>query len=69
MHYAGLTWLQKAVSIAYPLGDVLVLAMLVRLIAPGGGRSWAVQLLALGTVGLLASDVSYGLIELYGTVP
>jgi diguanylate cyclase (GGDEF)-like protein len=65
VHSAGLTSLQKAVSIAYPLGDVLVIAMLVRLLAPGGGRPWAVRLLALGTVGLLASDVSYGLIELY----
>jgi diguanylate cyclase (GGDEF)-like protein/PAS domain S-box-containing protein len=65
VHYAGLTSLQKAFAIAYPLGDVLVIAMLVRLLAPGAGRSWSVRLLALGTVGLLASDVSYGLIELY----
>jgi diguanylate cyclase (GGDEF)-like protein/PAS domain S-box-containing protein len=65
VNHAGLTSLQKAFSIAYPLGDVLVIAMLVRLLAPGAGRTWPVRLLALGTVGLLASDVSYGLIELY----
>nr|WP_095871761.1 EAL domain-containing protein [Streptomyces sp. TLI_235] len=61
-----LTWFQKAVSIAYPLGDVLVLAMLMRLLAPRGGKSPAVLLLTVGTVGLLVSDVLYGLIQLHG---
>jgi PAS domain S-box-containing protein len=62
-----LTWLQRSVAIAYPLGDILVLAMIARLLAPGTGRARSVQLLALGTVGGLASDVSYGLIQLHGT--
>ncbi|MGE6734339.1 aminotransferase class I/II-fold pyridoxal phosphate-dependent enzyme, partial [Streptomyces sp. NPDC059900] len=31
----GLTWPQRAISIAYPLGDVLVLALLARLLTPG----------------------------------
>ena len=35
VHNEGLSWLQKTVAIAYPLGDVLVLAMLARLLAPG----------------------------------
>ncbi|HEY6500197.1 MAG TPA: EAL domain-containing protein, partial [Streptosporangiaceae bacterium] len=64
---ASLTWLQKAVAIAYPLGDVLVLAMLARLLAPAAWRSRALQLLTLGSVGLLASDVAFGAIQLYGT--
>ena len=38
VHNPGLTWLQKSVAIAYPLGDVLVLAMIARLLAPGTGR-------------------------------
>ncbi|WP_354643668.1 putative bifunctional diguanylate cyclase/phosphodiesterase [Kitasatospora camelliae] len=62
-----LTWLQKAVSIAYPLGDVLVLAMLMRLVVPRGGYSRSLQLLTLGTVGLMISDVLYGLIQLHGS--
>ncbi len=66
VHNPGLTSLQKAVSVAYPLGDLLVIAMLVRLLAPGSGRTRSVQLLTLGTVGLLVSDVSFGLIQLYG---
>jgi len=62
----GLTWVERAISIAYPLGDILVLAMLTRFVL-GGLRDRAVQLLALGAVGLLASDVLYGYLQLQGT--
>ncbi len=62
-----LSWLQKSVAIAYPLGDVLVLAMLARLLAPGAGRTKSIQLLTLGSVGMLMSDVSFGLVSLYGS--
>ncbi|MGW6913974.1 putative bifunctional diguanylate cyclase/phosphodiesterase [Kitasatospora sp. NPDC054939] len=61
-----LTWLQKSVAIAYPLGDVVVLALLLRLLVPRGGKSRSLQLLTVGTIGLLASDVLYGLIQLHG---
>jgi diguanylate cyclase (GGDEF)-like protein/PAS domain S-box-containing protein len=64
---ATLTWLQKAVAIAYPLGDVLVLAMLARLLAPGTWRARSLQLLTLGCLGLLGSDVGFGLAQLYGS--
>ncbi|MGP4048924.1 aminotransferase class I/II-fold pyridoxal phosphate-dependent enzyme [Streptomyces sp. 2A115] len=65
----GLTWQQRAISIAYPLGDVLVLALLVRLLAPSpmSGRNRAVQLLVLGTLTLLCFDVAYGILQLSGT--
>ncbi|MBN0048221.1 EAL domain-containing protein [Streptomyces actuosus] len=63
----GLTWVQKAFSIAYPLGDILVLAMLLRLLAGRGRKSRALVLLTVGTVGLLTADVLYGLIQLHGT--
>jgi diguanylate cyclase (GGDEF)-like protein/PAS domain S-box-containing protein len=59
----GLTWMQRATSVAYPLGDVLVLAMLARLLA-GGARLRALHLLALGGGGLLVADVLYGWIQL-----
>jgi diguanylate cyclase (GGDEF)-like protein/PAS domain S-box-containing protein len=62
----ALSWLQKTVAIAYPLSDVLVLAIVARLLAPGSWRSRSVQLLALGIVGQLVSDTSFGLIQLYG---
>ncbi|MER7845078.1 EAL domain-containing protein [Kitasatospora sp. NPDC096077] len=63
----ALTWVQQAVSIAYPLGDVVVLALLLRLLTPRGGNSRALQLLTVGALGLLTSDVLYGLIQLHGT--
>ncbi|MFI6851139.1 putative bifunctional diguanylate cyclase/phosphodiesterase [Streptomyces sp. NPDC050416] len=65
----GLSWPQRAISIAYPLGDVLVLALLVRLLTrgPGLGPSRAVQLLVLGTLTLLCSDIAYGVLRLNGT--
>ncbi|MFD0554241.1 putative bifunctional diguanylate cyclase/phosphodiesterase [Streptomyces rectiviolaceus] len=64
----GLTWPQRAISIAYPLGDVLVLALLARLLTPGfvTGRNPAVRLLVLGTLTLLAFDITYGILQLNG---
>ena len=53
VHNPELSWLQKSVAIAYPLGDVLVLAMLARLLAPGAGRARCVQFLTLGIIGAL----------------
>jgi diguanylate cyclase (GGDEF)-like protein/PAS domain S-box-containing protein len=66
-HNPALSWLEKCFSMAYPLGDVLVLAMLARLLAPGPMQARSVQLLTFGTLGLLVSDVSYGLIQLHGS--
>ena len=67
VHNPALSWDQKAVSIAYPLGDVLVLAILARLLAPGAWRTRSIQLLTIGSLGLLASDVTFGLLQLYGS--
>ena len=54
-----LTWVQKAISIAYPLFDVLVLAILARLVI-SMRLTPAVLLMATGGVGLLVADVLYG---------
>jgi diguanylate cyclase (GGDEF)-like protein/PAS domain S-box-containing protein len=67
VHNPELSGLQKNVAIAYPLGDVLFLAMIARLLAPGTGKARCVQLLTLGAVATLAADVSFGLISLYGS--
>ncbi|WP_437074987.1 aminotransferase class I/II-fold pyridoxal phosphate-dependent enzyme [Streptomyces sp. enrichment culture] len=63
---AGLTWQQRAISIAYPLGDVLVLALLARLLIRGPltGPNRSVQLLVLGTATLLSFDIAYGVLQL-----
>lgn len=63
----GLSPFSRAVSVAYPLGDVLVLTMLARLVTGGGLRVRSVQLLVLGAVALLVSDVAYGLQQLSGS--
>jgi diguanylate cyclase (GGDEF)-like protein/PAS domain S-box-containing protein len=62
-----LSGLEKTVAIAYPLGDVLMLALLARLLAPGTARARSVQLLTVGAVACLVSDTAYGAIQLYGT--
>jgi diguanylate cyclase (GGDEF)-like protein/PAS domain S-box-containing protein len=68
VHDPGLSALQKSVAIAYPLGDVLTLALLARLLAPGTGRTTrCVQLLTLGAVGCLLSDVAYDVVQIHGT--
>ena len=58
--------LDRLVSVAYPLGDVLVLSMLLRLIGSGGVRIRAMQLLIVGAAGLMLADVLYGVIQLHG---
>jgi diguanylate cyclase (GGDEF)-like protein/PAS domain S-box-containing protein len=68
VHNPGLSAGQKIVAIAYPLGDVLLLALVARLLAPGrGAGNRSVQLLALGAIVGLASDVAFGAIQLHGT--
>jgi len=64
---AELSGLEKSVAIAYPLGDVLLLALLVRLLAPGIRRCRSVQLLTVGTVALLAADTAYQAAQVQGT--
>ncbi|MFF9119913.1 aminotransferase class I/II-fold pyridoxal phosphate-dependent enzyme [Streptomyces massasporeus] len=63
----GMSWQQRAISIAYPLGDILVLALLVRLLTPSplNGSNRAVRLLVVGTVTLLVTDIAYGILQLY----
>jgi diguanylate cyclase (GGDEF)-like protein/PAS domain S-box-containing protein len=61
-----LTGLEKAISIAYPLGDVLGLAVGASLVASMRATP-ALRLLAVGGVGLLVADIAYGIIQLNGT--
>jgi diguanylate cyclase (GGDEF)-like protein/PAS domain S-box-containing protein len=67
VHNPDLNGLQKIVTIAYPLGDVLTLALIARLLAPGTGRTRCVQLLTLGSFGCLVSDVAFDAVQLHGT--
>jgi diguanylate cyclase (GGDEF)-like protein/PAS domain S-box-containing protein len=60
VHDAGLGWPERATAIAYPLGDVLLLVVLARLLITDRSRPAAV-LLAVGTAGMLVSDVLHSL--------
>jgi diguanylate cyclase (GGDEF)-like protein/PAS domain S-box-containing protein len=57
--------LVRLAATAYPLGDVLVLAMLAHLWSRGGLRHAAGRLLAIGAIGMLVSDSLYGLANLH----
>ncbi|MES5820137.1 aminotransferase class I/II-fold pyridoxal phosphate-dependent enzyme [Streptomyces sp. RG80] len=65
----GMTWQQRAISIAYPLGDVLVLALLARMLTAStvDGHNRSVRLLVVGTVTLLGFDIAYGIMQLNDT--
>ncbi len=63
---ADMTWFVKVTSIAYPLGDILILCVLMRLVFGGGTRGTSVRLLVLGAVGVLSADCIYGWIQLHG---
>ena len=67
IHLGDISWLGKAVSIAYPLGDVLLLAAAIRLAVDAGKRAPAFYLLSSSIVCLLATDSAYNLALLKGT--
>jgi diguanylate cyclase (GGDEF)-like protein/PAS domain S-box-containing protein len=66
VHAIDMGMLSKLTSIAYPLGDILMLAVIVRLLFGGGTRGTSVRLLALGALGVLSADCVYGWIQLHG---
>ena len=57
--------LVRLTAAGYPLGDILVLAMLAHLWSAGGLRNTAGRLLAIGAVGTLVADSFYGLANLH----
>jgi len=67
IHLSGLSWLAQGVSIAYPLGDVLLLAAAIRLAVDTGKRAPSFYLLSGSIVCLLATDSAYNLAILKNT--
>ncbi len=59
VHLSGLSWLAKGVSVAYPIGDVLLLAAVIRLAVDSGKRTPAFWLLVSSVVCLMATDSAY----------
>ncbi|MGH3250792.1 MAG: putative bifunctional diguanylate cyclase/phosphodiesterase, partial [Trebonia sp.] len=62
----SLTWVQRFASVAYPIGILLVLVTLSRLLAPGPPRGLSTAMLTLGTIAVLASDVAFDVIQYSG---
>jgi diguanylate cyclase (GGDEF)-like protein/PAS domain S-box-containing protein len=67
LHGDGLSVSARLVSIAYPLGDILLLAAAIRLVVDAGKRQPAFYLLGSGLVCLLVTDYVYGLLILHNT--
>jgi diguanylate cyclase (GGDEF)-like protein/PAS domain S-box-containing protein len=67
IHLSGLSLLAKLVSVAYPLGDVLLLAAAIRLAVDTGKKAPAFYLLVGSIVSLLATDSAYNLALLKNT--
>lgn len=55
-----LSLLEKLVSIGYPLGDVLALAVTLRMLTSPGRRPRALTAIGVAILGLLVSDIFYG---------
>jgi diguanylate cyclase (GGDEF)-like protein/PAS domain S-box-containing protein len=64
LHDPTLGLLPKSVSVAYPLGDIILLAATIRLLLDGGRRRPAFYLLSASVVALLATDFVYGVMTL-----
>jgi diguanylate cyclase (GGDEF)-like protein/PAS domain S-box-containing protein len=67
LHDDSMSLVAKLVSIAYPLGDILLLAAAIRLAVDAGKREPAFFLLVSSIVALLLTDFVYGLTTLNGT--
>jgi diguanylate cyclase (GGDEF)-like protein/PAS domain S-box-containing protein len=64
IHGDGMSLFARLVSIAYPLGDILLLAAGMRLVVDAGKRQPAFYLLVSSIIALLVTDYVYGLLLL-----
>jgi diguanylate cyclase (GGDEF)-like protein len=60
----SLSVLEIVVSVAYPVGDLVLLAVLARLLVGEGAFSKSLVLIAVGTAAMLVSDVVFARVEL-----
>jgi PAS domain S-box-containing protein len=58
--------LEISVALAYPLGDLLVLGFLCRLLLAGGGYPQWVRIFAVAMVGMLVADAAFLFLDLRG---
>jgi len=65
-HDSGLTLTTKVTSLAYPVMDLLVLAMGARVVLGGAHRGITAHVIAIALVALLGTDAAYGWLLLHG---
>jgi diguanylate cyclase (GGDEF)-like protein/PAS domain S-box-containing protein len=65
-HDSDLSLTTKVTSLAYPMMDLLLLAMGARVVLGGAGRGISANLLAVALVALLGTDAAYGWLLLHG---
>jgi diguanylate cyclase (GGDEF)-like protein/PAS domain S-box-containing protein len=66
LHQDDLSLVGKLVSVAYPIGDVILIGAVVRLALDAGRREPAFHLLTGSIVLLLITDFAYGLLTMHG---
>lgn len=64
---ADMTLFAKLISVAYPVGDILLLCVVVRLAFGDSTRNHSFRLLVAGVIGVLVADSFYGWIQLHGS--
>jgi diguanylate cyclase (GGDEF)-like protein/PAS domain S-box-containing protein len=67
VHDTDLSLVEKLASVGYPMGDVLALAMVLRLLATPGRKQPSIVFLVAGVAALLVTDVVFGLRQLNGS--
>jgi diguanylate cyclase (GGDEF)-like protein len=61
---SSLTFTEISISVAYPLMDIVMLGVLVRLLTLRGPRSPAYNMLVIGLMSTLVADIAYGYVTL-----
>jgi diguanylate cyclase (GGDEF)-like protein/PAS domain S-box-containing protein len=67
IHESSMGLLPKLVSVAYPMGDIILLAAAIRLVLDGGRRQTSFYLMSASILSLLATDFVYGVMTLNNT--
>ena len=68
-HDVHLSGLQKLTSLSYPLADLFLLSVAIRLAVAGGAKSRSYYLTVLSIGVLFATDAAYGWEQLHGLLP
>ncbi len=61
VHQSSAPSLERAIAAAYPVGDVVLLALVVRLVTAPGARSAAFRLLVVAITALIAADTAFAM--------